>query len=93
MTQLVELQKHIEQFEAAGIKVYAISYDSPEDLKTFATRYGITYNLLSDGDSAVIKEFGILNTLFNSEAAGAGRFLGIPFPGTYVTDSGGIVVE
>ena len=93
MTQLVELQKHIEQFEAAGIKVYAISYDSPEDLKTFATKYGITYDLLSDEDSAVIKEFGILNTLFTSEDAGAGRFLGIPFPGTYVTDSGGVVAE
>ena len=54
-----------------------MSYDSPEQLQTFANEYDVTYNLFSDDDSAVIREFGILNTLISpddSEQA-AGRSL------------------
>ena len=47
----------------AGIGVAAISYDSENTLALFAERRGITFPLLSDGKSAVIKEYGILNTV------------------------------
>ena len=66
-----------------------MSYDSPEQLQTFANEYDVTYNLLSDDDSAVIRQFGILNTLISpddSEQAAGRSFNGIPFPGVYVTD-------
>jgi len=43
--------------------VAAISYDSEEVLSDFAQRRGISFPLLSDDDSAVITEFGILNTV------------------------------
>ena len=48
MTQLVELQEALPQFEAAGIKLYAISYDDPDALAEFALHQGITFPLLSD---------------------------------------------
>jgi len=81
------------EFDAAGINIYAISYDSQAQLKKFAERYGITFDLLSDDDSTVIKRFGILNTLIRPDDAMAERFYGIPWPGTYVVDSQGVVTE
>ena len=41
----------------------AISYDSEAVLADFSQRRGITFPLLSDDDSKVITEFGILNTV------------------------------
>ena len=53
-------------------------------------------DLLSDVDSAVVHEFGILNTLISpddaEQAAGRG-FYGVPFPGVYVTDENGVVTD
>ena len=47
----------------AGIGIAAISYDSENTLALFAERRGITFALLSDDESAVIEEYGILNTV------------------------------
>jgi peroxiredoxin len=46
-----------------GLGVAAISYDSEAVLADFAERRGITFPLLADDDSAVITDFGILNTV------------------------------
>ena len=62
-TQLVELQDRVEELSDQGIGVAAISYDSEEILADFSQRRGITFPLLSDDDSKVITEFGILNTV------------------------------
>jgi hypothetical protein len=73
-----------------------VSYDSQEQLLAFADQYDVTYDLLSDVESAVFREFGILNTLISPEdpEQGAGRsFYGVPFPGVYVTDKNGVVTE
>ena len=73
-----------------------MSYDSPEQLRAFADEHGVTYDLLSDVDSAVIREFGILNTLVSPddpEQAAGRSFYGVPFPGVYVTDGNGVVTE
>ena len=79
-----------EKFEANGIKLYALSYDDQETLTEFERHHQIRYTLLSDIDSAVIKQFGLLNT----EVSKSDAFLyGIPFPGVYVCDENGIVVS
>ena len=95
---MVELQENISLFDAEGIKVYGVSYDSQKHLKAFAEGQGITYDLLSDVDSAIIKRFGILNTTIDPDADVFNRatergFYGIPFPGVYVVDQGGRVTE
>jgi len=59
----VELQDRLEELQSSGIGIAAISYDSEEVLADFAQRRGISYPLLSDDDSALITEFGILNTV------------------------------
>ena len=59
----MELQDRLEELENSGFGIAAISYDSEAVLADFAQRRGITFPLLSDDDSAVISEFGILNTV------------------------------
>lgn len=66
----------------------AISYDSVAVLKNFADRKQITYPLLSDSDSKIIRAFGILNETVPANSWG----YGIPYPGTYVVDPSGKVV-
>ena len=59
----MELQGQLDELTDAGIGVAAISYDSEETLSAFAERRGIAFSLLSDDDSAVITNYGILNTV------------------------------
>jgi peroxiredoxin len=53
----------MEELAEQGLGVAAISYDSEAVLADFSQRRGITFPLLSDDDSSVITEFGILNTV------------------------------
>ena len=85
----MELEHSVADFKARGYGVAALSYDSPAILKSFAERAKITYPLLSDPESKVIQEFGILN-----ESIPHGNpFYGIPHPGTYMVDPGGKVIS
>ncbi len=93
ITQLVELQETLDLFRSAGFAVYAISYDPQPALRRFAERYHIAYDLLSDEGSAVIRRFGILNTLIDPSDRRAPPFVGIPFPGSYVVNESGVVTE
>jgi peroxiredoxin len=70
MTQLVELQRVLPELETAGYCMYAISYDTREQLRNFADQHGIRYPLLSDVGSVVIKQYGILNTLISPDEQG-----------------------
>ena len=56
-------------------------------LGAFAARHGITFPLLSDAGSAVIRRWGILN------AQASDREAGIPHPGTFVIDRRGRIVS
>ena len=82
---MVELQKGAKKLNTAKLQVVAVSYDSVEILARFARKQKITYPLLSDPDSTVIKAFGILN------AKASGRQSGIPYPGTFVIDQKGTI--
>jgi peroxiredoxin len=58
----VELQDRLDELQAQGLGVAAISYDSQEVLAAFAERKGVPdVPLLSDDDSEVIRAFGIYN--------------------------------
>ncbi len=85
----MELQQHLAEFEAAGVRVFAISPEPVRRHARFADEFGIAYPLLSDEDSAVIKRYGILNTLIDPDE----DLYGLPFPGVYLTDTAGRVVQ
>jgi peroxiredoxin len=93
MTQLVELQEVASALRTAGYEVYAISNDPQQVLGDFSARHGIVYPLLSDPDSAVIRRYGILNTLIEPHEGRSMRWYGIPYPGTYVTDETGTITH
>ena len=57
--QMVQLQRNLKEFEAAGGQVVGISYDSTKLLKSFAKRTTITFPLLSDAGSKTIDAFDI----------------------------------
>ena len=59
----MELQDRLEELRGRGLGVAAISYDSQEVLADFSRRRGVSFPLLADDDSAVITDFGILNTV------------------------------
>ena len=84
----MELETQLEGFRKRGLGVAALSYDSPEVLRHFAARRHITYPLLSDPESKIIRAFGLLNELDYP----LGNFAhGVPFPGTFVTDARGLI--
>jgi hypothetical protein len=85
----VELQQNLEKLHKRGLGVAAVSYDSVAVLKDFSGRKGITYPLLSDTDSKAIRAYGLLN---ESVAKNTAQY-GIPYPGTFVLDKSGVVVE
>jgi len=82
------LEQQKGKFAARGLGICTISYDSVEVLAHFAARKSITVPMLSDPGSALIRRFGVFNdTIPESDA----RQYGIPYPGTFIVDEGGII--
>lgn len=86
---LIELQGHLERLRRDGLSVFAISYDSPAILAEFAKRHAITFPLLSDAGSVVIKRFGVLDA---HAWEGTARY-GVPYRGTIVVNRDGVVTS
>jgi AhpC/TSA family len=84
----VELQSRVKELAQQGLGLAVITYDAPEILKRFSDERGITFPLLSDQGSAIIKRYGLLNTTVQPGT----RAEGIPLPGTFVLDKTGRVV-
>ena len=78
-----------EDFEKQGFGVAGITYDSREVLEFFSDRTGIHYPLLTDPESSIIREFGVLNPIFPPGNVG----YGMPFPGYFVVDADGTVLS
>src|SRR6266852_6175323 len=83
---------------ASGIALFAISYDSVAVLADFAAKHGITFPLLSDEGSRVIRGLGLINAGVREDHAFYGikpnpRHVDLPYPGIYVLDEAGIVAQ
>ena len=75
---------------AADVQVFALSYDEPAALRDFRDAHNITYTLLADPESTIIRQFGILNTLIAEDDH---PWFGIPYPGTYVINPEGLITH
>ena len=84
----MELEQNRGEFGQLGLGIAAISYDSVAILHDFAGRRGIHYPLLSDPESKIIRQAGILNETIPKNSA----FFGVPHPGSFVLDSKGVIV-
>lgn len=83
----MELQRRSADIAKQGLGLAAVSYDSPETLKLFSKSRGITFPLISDPGSAMIRAYGILNQTVEKGS----RSDGIPHPGTLILDRRGRV--
>ncbi|MBA2260473.1 MAG: peroxiredoxin family protein, partial [Acidobacteria bacterium] len=81
------MQGRYAEIGKQGLGVVAISYDPPETLKQFAQSRQITFPLISDPDSAIIRRFGLLNEQQDRQS----RTYGVPHPGTFIVDRKGVV--
>ncbi len=85
--QLIDTNARIAEFNERGVSVVGVSYDSVEDLASFAERRGIVFSLLSDPDSALIDAYGVRDPLYGE----GHRAKGVPYPITLVVDETGVV--
>ena len=76
-------------YERAGIRVLAISPDPVDILRRFSDKYSIAYPLLSDAESRVIRDYGLLNEDIEPEH----EWYGIPRPGAYLVAADGTVAD
>ena len=85
----MELQGRYADIQARGLGLVAISYDSVATLEKFASSRGITFPLVSDPGSFIIKRYGLLNDTVEP----ANRAYGVPHPGTLIIDRRGVVTS
>ena len=78
-------QDQIGRFDALGVRLLAISVDSPEINQEHRRKLGVTYSLLSDANAETIKRYDLLH-------AGAGQNgADIARPAEFLVDSTGTV--
>ncbi len=88
MRQVIELQAHKADWDAAGIGLVAMSYDAPEAQQAFIQARGIDFPILHDVDTLSFRTLGILNPDYQL----GDTAYGIPYPGMIVIDPQGVVV-
>jgi peroxiredoxin len=87
--ELVEYQKKINEFKAKGLSVIGISFDPVDVVKSFSHENNITFPLLSDARSKVIRKYGIVLQGIPLD----NRWYGVPHPGIYIIDKNLVVLE
>ena len=85
MKQMIQLQEHKAEFDAAGIGLLAITYDDPVLQQAFIDKWRIEYPMLHDLQAETFMTLGILN----AEYEPGDSSYGIPHPGMIVVDSEG----
>ena len=78
----MQLSSEAHKFEALGISIIGITYDSPAVLKKFTAKRDINFPMLSDAKSRVIRRLGLLNETMPEGT----RYYGIPWPGIFLLD-------
>lgn len=81
----MELSENIDQFEALGLRVYALTYDPQAASHEFTVRQDIRVPIMSDPDSAIIESFGLLNDKIPENT----RYYGVPYPGIFFVSADG----
>ncbi len=94
----MELQRITQDLAREHIALFGISYDSVDTLAAFAASHGITYPLLSDEGSRVIRDLGMLDEDLERHHAEFGRTTrdeqrGVAYPAIFLLDEQGVVLQ
>lgn len=82
--QLIDIA---DQFEAMGINVATITYDSIDVLKIVEEDQGVEFPLLHDEAVTHVNAFGIRNLDYEPGE----RAYGIPYPGMFLVSADGVI--
>ena len=82
MSELHGLQSRINEFEAAGFRVVAVSPDSVAENEAVARRLGLDFPILSDSELELTRALGLLHE------GGAPDGSDIPRPATFLVEGG-----
>ena len=85
MSELHGLQSKIDEFEAAGYRVVAVSPDSVDENRQVVRRLGLEYPILSDADLAATRALGLVHEGGGMDGSD------IPRPATFLVSEGVIV--
>ena len=84
-SELRSFQQRLPEFNARGLRVVAISSESPEVNRPHREQLGFTFPILSDEKAEVIRRYDLLHAGAGPEGADIAR------PAEFLIDSGGIV--
>jgi hypothetical protein len=87
----VELAGQAESFRKRGIGVASIIPEPVATIKAFAAKHGLSYPVLSDADTAIIRRFGLVDRGFQATGDLAGK--DVPFAATFLVDERGAIKE
>ncbi len=76
------MQNYVEAYEAAGVGIVVVTYDTPELQQAFVDAGNITYPFISDIDAATMLALGVLNDQYGP---GEPNY-GLPHPGVFVVN-------
>jgi len=85
--QLIDVNGGNADIEKRGYRVAALSYDSPEVLKTFTAKRQIAFTFLSDPKSEVIDLYKLRDPQYRPGS----RAYGVPHPIIFVLDTRGVI--
>ena len=85
--QACGMRDSLEEFNDIGVRILALSSDSPQRLRKFADKYQLNFTLLSDADHQVAESYGVWQLK---------KFIGKQYWGivrtSFIIDSGGVIV-
>jgi peroxiredoxin Q/BCP len=84
----IGFSEELDQFDAAGARVFGISRDSMDKHDKFAAKHGLTVPLLSDTDGAVTEAYGVWveKNMYGKKSMGIER-------ATYLIDAEGKIAR
>lgn len=85
----MELQSRYADITRQGLGLIAISYDNADTHKRFSASRNITFPIIADQGSVIIRQYGLLNQAVDPKST----TFGIPHPGTFIVDRKGVVVS
>ena len=85
--QLVDINRHLEQFKAQGLGVVSVSVDEVPLIAAFAKEQNVGYTMLSDPKGAINLSLGIRDEQYPLGT----KAYGVPRPTLYIVDRLGTV--
>lgn len=78
--------KHYEAFKAAKTLVFGVSRDSMKSHEKFRCKYGLPFELISDAEEALCRQFGVIKTknMYGKQVQGIER-------STFLVDADGVL--